>query len=47
MNPPAIELVIAEEDPRTADVVDVLEAHLALMQTISPPGHVHALDPTA
>ena len=44
MNRPAAELVIAEEDPHTADVVEVLEAHLALMRRISPPGHVHALD---
>lgn len=35
---------IAVEDPRTADIVELLEAHLALMRRISPPGHVHALD---
>jgi len=35
---------IATEDPRTPDIVDLLESHLALMRRISPPGHVHALD---
>lgn len=44
MIPAVGDLVIAEEDPRTADVVELLEAHLALMRRISPPGHVHALD---
>ena len=37
-------LTIAVEDPRTADVVALLEQHLALMRATSPPGHVHALD---
>jgi len=37
-------VVIAAEDPRRADVVALLETHLALMRRISPPGHVHALD---
>jgi len=35
---------IAVEDPRAADVVGLLEAHLDLMRRISPPGHVHALN---
>lgn len=35
---------IASEDPRAPDIVELLEAHLALMRRISPPGHVHALD---
>ncbi len=39
-------LVIAVEDPRVPDVVELLEAHLSLMRRISPPGHVHALDLT-
>ncbi len=39
------ELLIAAEDPRgAADIEQILEAHLALMRRISPPGHVHALD---
>jgi len=38
------DVVIAPEDPRTADTIELLEAHLALMRRISPPGHVHALD---
>ena len=40
MNP----VLVAEEDPRAADIVELLEAHLASMRRISPPGHVHALD---
>jgi len=39
-----VNLTIAVEDPRTADVVALLEQHLALMRATSPPGHVHALD---
>lgn len=38
------EPLVAAEDPRTPDVVALLEMHLALMRRISPPGHVHALD---
>ena len=38
------EIVATEGDPRAHDVVALLEAHLALMRRISPPGHVHALD---
>lgn len=37
-------IVIAREDPNADDIVAVLDAHLALMHRISPPGHVHALD---
>ena len=37
-------IVVAEDDPRSDDVVTLLEVHLALMRRISPPGHVHALD---
>ena len=35
---------IAPDDPGAADVRALLEAHLALMRSISPPGSVHALD---
>lgn len=35
---------IAPDDPRRPDVVALLEAHLALMRSLSPPGSVHALD---
>lgn len=38
------DLVIAVEDPRTPDIVELLQAHLTLMRRISPPGHAHALD---
>ena len=38
------DVVIAVDDPRSADVAALLETHLALMRRISPPGHVHALD---
>ena len=37
-------VVVAREDPRADEIVALLEAHLALMRRISPPGHVHALD---
>lgn len=37
---------IAVDDPRAADVVALLEQHLALMRSITPPEHVHALDLT-
>lgn len=36
--------VVAPESPRTGDVVELLERHLAHMRSLSPPGHVHALD---
>ena len=35
---------IREDDPRRPPVTQLLEAHLALMRAISPPGSVHALD---
>lgn len=35
---------ITVDDPRAADVVALLEQHLALMRSITPPEHVHALD---
>ena len=37
-------LVVSADDPRSADVVALLEAHLALMRSLSPPEDVHALD---
>ena len=37
-------LVVKRDDPRRADVVRLLEAHLALMRSLSPPESVHALD---
>lgn len=35
---------ISEDDPRRPDVTELLEAHLALMRSLSPPESVHALD---
>jgi putative acetyltransferase len=37
-------LVVSAEDPRTPDVVALLEDHLRLMRSLSPPEDVHALD---
>ncbi len=37
-------LVVSREDPRAPDVVALLEAHLDLMRSLSPPEDVHALD---
>lgn len=37
-------IVVAPGDPRADDVVALLEVHLSLMRSISPPDHVHALD---
>lgn len=37
-------IVVAQGDPLADDAVELLEAHLALMRSISPPDHVHALD---
>lgn len=37
-------IVVAPGDPRAGDVVALLEVHLSLMRSISPPDHVHALD---
>jgi putative acetyltransferase len=39
-----VEVVIATEDPRRQDVVELLEQHLAFAHAQSPPEHVHALD---
>lgn len=36
--------MIAADDPRAADVSALLGAHLELMNTLSPPEEVHALD---
>jgi putative acetyltransferase len=38
------ELVIAPDDPRVADVVALLQRHLAFANAHSPPEDVHALD---
>lgn len=38
------DILIGVDDPRADDVVALLGAHLALMRSISPPDHVHALD---
>jgi putative acetyltransferase len=35
---------ISTDDPRAADVRELLESHLALMNSITPPEDVHALD---
>jgi hypothetical protein len=35
---------IAQDDPRAAEVRDLLERHLELMRSQSPPEDVHALD---
>jgi putative acetyltransferase len=39
-----LDLVIAREDPGRADIVALLEAHLAFSHAQSPAEHVHALD---
>lgn len=39
-----MELVIAVDDPRTADVRALLTTHLAVAHEVTPAGHVHALD---
>jgi putative acetyltransferase len=39
-----MDLVIAVDDPRAADVADLLSTHLAFSYEVSPPEHVHALD---
>jgi putative acetyltransferase len=38
------ELVIAVDDPRRDDIRALLEQHLAFVQSVTPPEHVHALD---
>jgi putative acetyltransferase len=37
-------LTIADDDPRTPDVLALLTRHLELMYELSPPEEVHALD---
>jgi putative acetyltransferase len=37
-------LTIADDDPRTPDVLALLRRHLELMYELSPPEEVHALD---
>lgn len=39
-----MDLVIAEDDPRSEDVQALLQRHLAFAHEVTPPGHVHALD---
>lgn len=38
-----MDLSIATEDPRNADVTALLETHLAFAHEVTPAGHVHAL----
>ncbi len=38
------ELAIARDDPRQADVSDLLREHLRFAAEVTPQGHVHALD---
>lgn len=35
---------IAEDDPKDPEITKLLEAHLTLMRSLSPPESVHALD---
>ena len=37
-------LAVSGDDPRSADVVALLQDHLRLMHSLSPPEEVHALD---
>jgi len=37
-------LVVSADDPRSPEVVTLLDAHLRLMHALSPPQDVHALD---
>ena len=37
-------ITVAVERPDAPDIVALLERHLAHMRSLSPPGHVHALD---
>lgn len=39
--------VIAEDDPTAADVLALIEEHLAEMRAVSPPCSVHALEPAS
>jgi putative acetyltransferase len=36
--------VIEADDPRAGDVRSLLERHLEFARSVTPPGHVHALD---
>lgn len=37
-------ITIAEDDPSAPEIIKLLEAHLTLMRSLSPPESVHALD---
>jgi putative acetyltransferase len=37
-------ITVGPESPATPDIVALLERHLDHMRSLSPPGHVHALD---
>jgi len=39
-----VPITIAEDDPTDPQITCLLQAHLALMQSLSPPESVHALD---
>jgi putative acetyltransferase len=39
-----IDLVIAVDDPRAADVSTLVEKHLSFARGVTPDGHVHALE---
>jgi len=39
-----MDLVIADDDPRSEDVRALIQRHLAFSHAVTPPGHVHALD---
>ncbi|MFT4235757.1 MAG: GNAT family N-acetyltransferase [Microbacterium sp.] len=39
-------LTIEKDDPRSPDIVELIEEHLTDMHAFSPPGSVHALDLT-
>lgn len=40
-------MLITVDDPAAADVLALLQAHLAWCRAVTPPGHVHAFDPAA
>ncbi len=40
-----MEVVVAIDDPRAADVRTLLKRHLAFANEVTPAGHVHAMDP--
>lgn len=39
-----MDFAIDVDDPRALDVHELLQVHLAFSHTVTPPGHVHALD---